>query len=136
MAPSTDAYSATTQNIRVVVKPRFVAERSNPDRNRFVWTYHVRIENLGAETVTLLARYWLITDARNRIEEVRGAGVVGDQPVLKPGESYEYDSACPLSTPSGAMEGSYSMVTGDGAAFEAAIPAFSLHLPEATRRLN
>jgi ApaG protein len=132
----TDAYSATTRQVQVVVRPRFLPEQSNPERNLFVWTYHVRIENLGTETVQLVARHWVITDAQNRVEEVRGPGVVGEQPVLKPGESYEYDSACPLSTESGAMEGSYSMVTSDETRFEATIPTFSLHLPEATRRLN
>jgi ApaG protein len=132
----TDAYCATTREVRVVVKPLYASERSDPARGRFVWTYHVRIENLGLQTVQLLARHWVITDGLNRVEEVRGPGVVGDQPVLKSGESYEYASACPLSTPSGAMEGSYSMVADDGTAFEAVIPAFSLHLPEATRRLN
>ena len=135
-AGSTDAYCATTRDIQVVVKPRFAPEQSAADRSRFVWIYHVRIENLGAETVQLVARHWVITDALNRVEEVRGPGVVGDQPMLNPGESYEYESACPLSTPSGAMQGAYAMVTADGTTFEAAIPAFSLHLPEAARRLN
>ncbi len=134
--PPSDAYSRTTRDIRVVVRPRFVPEQSDPDRGRFVWAYHVRIENLGGETVQLLARHWLITDGLGRVEEVRGPGVVGEKPVLKGGESYEYASACPLATESGAMEGSYSMIAGDGTTFEAAIPAFSLHRPEAARRPN
>ena len=134
--PAPGAYRAVTREIRVAVEPRFIPEQSDPAAGRFVWTYQVRIDNLGAETVQLVARHWVITDGRGRVEEVRGPGVVGEQPVLKPGESYQYASACPLSTESGVMEGSYSMVTGDGSAFEAAIPAFSLHRPEAARRLN
>ena len=131
-----DAYSATTGGVRVVVRPRYAPDRSDPARSRFVWTYHVRVENLGDQCVRLVARHWVITDALNRTEDVRGPGVVGEQPVVKPGESYEYVSACPLPTASGAMEGSYSMIAEDGTAFEAAIPAFSLHLPEAARRPN
>ena len=132
----TDAYSATTQGVRVVVRPRFTPEQSDLARGRFVWLYHVRIENLGGQAVQLKARHWVITDGLNRVDEVRGPGVVGEQPVLRPGESYEYESACPLATASGVMEGGYTMVAADGVAFEAVIPAFSLHLPEANRRPN
>jgi ApaG protein len=133
---TTDAYVATTRGVRVVVAPRFLPEESKPDQGRFFWAYVVRIENVGEETVRLVSRHWVITDARNRTEEVRGPGVVGETPVLTPGESFEYTSGCPLETASGAMHGSYGMVTEAGETFDAVIPAFSLHLPEATRRLN
>ncbi len=131
-----EAYSATTRDVRVMVSPRFLPEQSDPERGRFFWAYSVRIENLGKATVQLISRHWVITDARNHVEEVRGPGVVGEQPVLKPGESFEYTSGCPLPTPSGGMEGSYQMLTTDGETFDAAVPAFSLHLPTATRTLN
>lgn len=133
---STDAYAETTRGVRVVVAPRFLPEQSDPQRGRYVWAYAVRIENTGEETVQLISRHWIITDAHNRVEEVRGPGVVGEQPVLKPGESFEYASGCPLGATSGVMRGTYQMVTEKGEAFEAVVPAFSLHLPEATRRLN
>ena len=131
-----ETYSATTRGVRVAVSPRFLPEQSQPEQGRYFWTYAVRIENCGEETVQLVSRHWMITDARNHLEEVRGPGVVGEQPVLRPGESFEYTSGCPLGTSSGAMEGSYEMLTTDGAVFDAAIPAFSLHLPTATRTLN
>jgi ApaG protein len=131
-----DSYSATTRGVRVTVSPRFMAERSDPEQGRFFWAYGVTIENLGAETVTLVSRHWRITDALNRLEEVHGPGVVGEQPVLQPGDSFEYTSGCPLETPSGAMQGSYQMITASGESFDAEIPAFSLHLPGAARRLN
>jgi ApaG protein len=135
-APARKAYAATTRGVRVSVTTRFVREQSDPDQARYFWAYDVRIENLGEETVQLVARYWRITDALNRVEEVRGPGVVGEQPVLKPGESFAYTSGCPLATPSGAMRGAYRMVTADGAPFDAEIPEFSLHLPGADRKLN
>ena len=131
-----DTYSATTRDVRVMVSPRFLPEQSDPERGRFFWAYSVRIENLGKATVQLISRHWVITDARNHVEEVRGPGVVGEQPVLKPGDSFEYTSGCPLPTPSGGMEGSYQMLTTDGETFDAAVPVFSLHLPTATRTLN
>ncbi len=133
---SEDTYSATTRDVRVMVSPRFLPEQSDPERRRFFWAYSVRIENLGKATVQLISRHWVITDGRNHVEEVRGPGVVGEQPVLKPGESFEYTSGCPLPTPSGGMEGSYQMLTTDGETFDAAVPAFSLHLPAASRTLN
>ncbi len=133
---SEETYSATTRDVRVMVSPRFLPEQSDPERGRFFWAYSVRIENLGKATVQLISRHWVITDARNHVEEVRGPGVVGEQPVLKPGESFEYTSGCPLPTPSGGMEGSYQMLTTDGETFDAAVPAFSLDLPTATRTLN
>jgi ApaG protein len=130
------SYRATTRGVRVTATPRFAPEQSDPDQGLYFWTYTVRIENAGETTVRLLSRHWIITDAHNRIEEVRGEGVVGEQPVLTPGESFEYTSGCPLRTPSGEMRGAYRMVTAEGEGFDAAIPPFSLHLPEATRRLN
>lgn len=133
---SEETYSATTRDVRVMVSPRFLPEQSDPQRGRFFWAYSVRIENVGNATVQLISRHWVITDGLNHVEEVRGPGVVGEQPVLKPGESFEYTSGCPLPTASGGMEGSYQMLTTDGETFDAAVPAFSLHLPTATRTLN
>jgi ApaG protein len=135
-AATTEAYVATTRGIRVVVAPRFVPEQSDPQGGRFVWAYDVRLENLGEETVRLVTRHWVITDGLGRVEEVRGPGVVGEQPRLAPGESFEYTSGCPLGTESGVMQGSYGMVTTAGESFDAVIPPFSLHLPGATRRPN
>ena len=129
-------YSATTQAITVTVKPDFLEDRSSPDDNHYVWAYHVRIENKGPETVQLRRRYWRITDALGRVQEVRGPGVVGEQPVLQPGDSFEYTSGAPLSTPSGIMSGSYDMETRDGRSFAVAIPAFSLDSPHQAVRLN
>lgn len=136
MAREQDRYAATTRSIRVQVQPIFLEDQSSPDENYYVWAYRVRIENQGGETVQLLNRYWKITDASGRVQEVRGPGVVGEQPVLAPGESYEYTSGCPLSTPSGIMVGTYEMETRDGELFDIAIPAFSLDSPFQPRRLN
>ena len=131
-----ETYEAVTRGIRVVVSPRFQPEHSDPQRGRFVWAYAVRIENQGVESVRLVSRHWIITDDHNRVEEIRGPGVVGEQPLLEPGERFEYSSGCPLAAPSGAMRGTYQMVTEGGESFEATIPAFSLHLPGAKSRLN
>jgi ApaG protein len=131
-----DSYTQTTRGVRITVSPRFLPERSEPDQGRWFWAYGVTIENTGEETVTLVSRHWRIIDARNRVEDVHGPGVVGEQPVLQPGESFEYTSGCPLETPSGAMQGSYQMITASGESFDAEIPAFSLHLPGAARRLH
>ncbi len=122
-------YTATTRSIEVKVEPVYLDEQSEPDDGRYVWAYHVQIENRGGEQVQLLNRYWHITDARGQVQEVRGAGVVGEQPTLKPGEAYEYTSGCPLSTPSGIMQGSYEMVTSGGEHFDIEIPPFSLDSP-------
>ena len=119
-------YSATTRRIRVLVAPMFLEAESTPEDGRYVWAYHVRLENHGAIAVQLLTRHWVITDANGRTQEVRGDGVVGEQPVLQPGEAYEYTSGCPLATPSGIMHGSYGMVDSEGETFNIAIPAFSL----------
>ena len=129
-------YSATTREIRVLVEPIYLDEQSEPDHSQFVWAYRVQIENESAETVQLLTRYWHITDGMGRVQEVRGAGVVGEQPTLNPGDSYEYTSGTPLPTPSGIMKGSYQMKTPTGEKFDIEIPAFSLDCPYETRRLN
>lgn len=130
------AYCATTREISVTVKPIFLEDQSSPADNHYVWAYHVRIENRGNDTVQLRNRHWVITDAIGRIQEVRGAGVVGQQPVLKPGKSFEYTSGTPLPTPSGIMQGSYQMEREDGERFNVRIPPFSLDSPHQTMRLN
>lgn len=129
-------YSSTTHDIRVTVQPVFLEEQSSPEDGQFVWAYQVTIENLGGRTVRLRNRFWSITDAQGRTQEVRGPGVVGEQPLLKPGDSFEYTSGCPLSTPSGMMVGSYEMEVDDGERLEVAIPAFSLDSPHQRVSLN
>ncbi len=129
-------YSETTRGITVSVKPFYLEEQSSPSENHYVWAYQVRIENNGSATVQLRTRYWRITDSIGRVNEVRGAGVVGEQPVLKPGEKFTYTSGCPLSTPSGIMVGSYQMQNERGELFSIAIPAFSLDLPDHRRTIN
>jgi ApaG protein len=129
-------YSETTRSIKVTVKPFYLEDQSSPAENRYVWAYHVRIENTGAETVQLRSRHWRITDGIGRQQEVRGPGVVGEQPVLAPGGSFEYTSASPLTTPSGIMVGTYEMETSGGESFAVAIPAFSLDSPHQSVRLN
>lgn len=129
-------YSQTTRAITVTVQPTFLEDQSSPKDAHFVWAYRVRIENKGQETVQLLRRHWRITDALGRLQEVKGAGVVGEQPVLEPGGSYEYTSGTPLTTPSGFMVGSYQMESEDGEVFDIAIPAFSLDSPHQKIRLN
>jgi len=129
-------YSETTRSITVTVKPFYLEDQSSPTENRYVWAYHVRIENGGGETVQLRRRYWKITDNRGQIQEVRGPGVVGEQPVLAPGESFEYTSGTPLPTPSGIMVGTYEMETEGGESFSVQIPAFSLDSPHQPVRLN
>jgi len=128
-------YEAQTEGVRVRVAPLYLPERSDPDAELYVWAYRIEIENDRPEPVQLVDRHWVITDALGRVEEVAGPGVVGEQPVIEPGDRYQYTSGCPLTTPSGVMEGAYGMVAG-GRRFEAAIPAFSLHLPGAERRVN
>src|SRR3954468_7930942 len=129
-------YVTVTRNIEVSVTPRFLSERSSPTQGHFFWAYTIAITNKGAETVQLKTRHWRITDARGRVQEVRGAGVVGEQPRLAPGESFEYTSGVPLETPSGFMFGRYGMVTEAGENFEIEIPAFSLDCSDADRVLN
>lgn len=129
-------YRSQTRNIEVEVEPFYLAERSDPDDSRYVWGYRVTIANNSDELVQLLARYWRITDASGRVEEVRGPGVVGEQPELNPGDSFQYTSGCPLRTSSGFMVGSYTVRSGAGEFFEVDIPAFSLDLPGDSRSLN
>lgn len=136
-AMTEDAYQATTRGVRVTVRNSYLADQSRPEEGTYAWAYSIRIENFSRETVQLLRRTWLITDARGRTQRVHGAGVVGQQPVLEPGEAFEYTSGTPLETPSGFMTGTYHMVaTGSGEAFDVAIPTFSLDSPEADTRLH
>src|ERR1700681_1736132 len=127
-------YSETTRSIKVTVRPFYLDQPSSPAENHYVWAYHVRIENCGAETVQLRHRHWRITDSFGHLQEVRGPGVVGEQPTLAPGASFEYTSSCPLPTPSGFMVGDYEMETGSGETFLAHIPAFSLDMPHPPAR--
>jgi ApaG protein len=129
-------YSQTTRDITVTVLPIYLDDQSDPAESRYVWAYQVRIENNGAATVQLLRRHWVITDALGRVQEVRGSGVVGEQPVLRPGQSFEYTSGTPLPTSSGIMVGTYEMEAETGEVFPIAIPAFSLDSPHETVRLN
>ena len=129
-------YAETTRDITVRVAPSYLADQSDPDARRWVWAYHVRIENGGAEAVQLISRHWIITDGRGQVQEVKGLGVVGDQPTIEPGQSFDYVSGCPLSTPSGFMRGTYQMASATGWPFEIAIPAFSLDSPLARTRPN
>lgn len=125
-----DDYQQTTRSLRVSVRSFYLADQSRPDENHYVWAYRVRIENLGNEPVQLLHRTWVITDSQGRIQTIRGEGVIGQQPVLEPGESFEYTSGTPLETPSGFMSGMYHMVaTGSGEMFDIVVPAFSLDSP-------
>ena len=129
-------YSEVTRSIKVTVKPVYLEDQSSPAEDRYVWAYQVLIENLGRETVQLRNRHWQITDSRGQMQEVRGAGVVGEQPVLAPGESFKYTSGTPLPTPSGIMVGSYEMETPGGDSFWVRVPAFSLDSPHQAVRLN
>ena len=129
-------YQEATNDIFVTVKPVYLEEQSSPEEDHYVWAYWVKIENQGSDTVQLRNRYWRITDSQGQVQEVRGAGVVGEQPVLKPGEAFEYTSGTPLSTPSGIMLGSYQMQRKDGATFDGTIPAFSLDSPYEGARPN
>ena len=130
-------YRETTHEITITVNPYYLEDQSSPDQSHFVWAYHVRIENNGRRTVQLRNRYWRITDSRGRVQEVRGAGVVGEQPVLRPGDSFEYTSGTPLPTPSGIMGGSYQMEASEtGEHFDVTIPSFSLDSPHQPIKLN
>ena len=129
-------YRTVTRNIEVTVEPRFLPERSSFEKSYFFWAYTIEITNRSAETVQLKTRHWRITDANGKLQEVRGAGVVGEEPVLKPGESFEYTSGVPLPTPSGFMVGSYGMVSDAGERFDIDIPAFSLDSPNERRTVN
>ncbi|QQS11437.1 MAG: Co2+/Mg2+ efflux protein ApaG [Rhodospirillales bacterium] len=129
-------YTEETRSIRVTVRPTYLADQSDPDAGRWVWAYQVRIENVGEDTVQLVSRHWKITNARGKLEEVRGPGVIGKTPVIQPNESFEYTSGCPLDTPSGFMTGTYQMVSDGGDRFDIRIPTFSLDLPEPRRSVN
>ena len=129
-------YRAVTRNIEVVVTPRFIADKSSPENNYFFWAYTIAITNNGTDTVQLKTRRWRITDASGRRQEVRGPGVVGEEPVLRSGESFEYTSGVPLQTPSGFMVGSYGMVSAGGEHFDIEIPAFSLDSTDAKPTIN
>lgn len=120
---------AVTRGVRVYVESEYSPERSRPHHNEWFFLYTIRISNEGTETVQLLTRHWIITDATGHVEEVRGPGVVGQQPVLAPGQSFEYTSGCPLATPFGSMKGTYQMVTRDGEQFDAQIAPFELSEP-------
>jgi ApaG protein len=122
---------ATTRGVRVRVESAYVPERSAPRDSQYFFAYRIRITNTGQETVQLVSRRWLITDGNGNVEHVQGPGVVGEQPVIAPGESFEYTSFCPLTTPIGSMHGTYQMVTASGTAFDATIAPFSLAVPHA-----
>lgn len=129
-------YKSETRGISVTVEPRFVEEESSPGDSRYFFAYTVEIVNNGSEQVQLRSRHWRIIDGHGSCQEVRGAGVVGKQPVLEPGESFSYTSGCPLTTPDGLMAGSYTMATIAGESFEAEIPAFSLDSPHVRRSVH
>lgn len=129
-------YESVTHGVRVRVEPAYVAEQSDPNAGYFFWAYTISIANERTTTVQLRSRIWRITDGGGRTEEVRGAGVVGQTPVIEPGDSFSYTSGCPLSTPQGIMVGSYQMADAEGQLFNVDIPAFSLDSPFTSRRLN
>ena len=129
-------YTKTTKKISITVSPYFLEDQSEPDDQHYVWAYQVTINNLSKERVQLKNRYWKIIDANGTKQEVKGEGVVGEQPILNPGEEFEYTSGTPLTTPSGFMEGYYEMETKSGSKFEACIPQFSLDSPFTSAKLN
>lgn len=129
-------FTSTTHNIKVTVFPAYLEDQSLPDEDHYVWAYTVHLENHGQDTVQLIGRYWHITDSHGMIQEVRGSGVVGEQPSLSPGETYHYTSGAALHTPSGLMTGHYEMKHEDGSAFTIEIPTFSLDSPEQKQRPN
>jgi ApaG protein len=129
-------YKATTRAIQVTVEPQYLPDQSEPAKSQYVWAYTVRIENGGDVAVQLRSRHWKITDGLGRLQEVKGPGVVGKTPLLRPGEVFEYTSGTPLSTPSGIMGGTYQMVDEAGEKFDIEIPTFSLDTPTVHRSLN
>src|SRR5678815_1414244 len=129
-------YRATTRGIEVQVTPRFLSERPSPENGYYFWAYTIEITNRGSATVQLKSRHWKITDAHGKLQEVRGAGVVGETPTLKPGESFEYTSGVPLPTPSGFMTGTYGMQTDNGERFDIDIPTFSLDCSYGEQTIN
>jgi len=122
-------HAATTDGVTVRVAVSYLPEQSEPRRGRWFWAYHIRIENGSDRAVQLLTRHWIITDGRGARHSVEGEGVVGEQPLIAPGASFDYVSGCPLQTPTGAMQGSYRLIGEDGVAFDAAIPKFALFAP-------
>ena len=129
-------FEERTRNVVVRVEPDFLDEQSNPSDDRFIWAYHVEIENQSSEDVQVVERFWQIADSRGQVQEVRGSGVVGEKPVLKPGETFRYTSGAPLTAPSGMMLGSYRVRTPDGEAFDVTIPPFALDSPHQLNALN
>ncbi|MBM3771874.1 MAG: Co2+/Mg2+ efflux protein ApaG [Acidimicrobiia bacterium] len=129
VSPQGSSSEAVTNNVRVEVESRYAPDQSQPFKSQWFFHYRVRISNEGDETVQLLSRHWIITDGAGHIEEVRGPGVVGEQPVLAPGEKFEYTSGCPLKTSTGSMRGTYQMVTEDGTHFDVEIAPFGLAEP-------
>ena len=129
-------YERVTRGVKIIVRPQYLEGQSKPEDGHFVWAYTITIENHGGETVTLRTRYWKITDANGVVQEVRGAGVVGEQPVLKPGDTFSYTSGCPLKTSSGFMVGAYQMQLAGGEFINVEIPPFSLDSPHDKRAIN
>lgn len=129
-------YRKTTRGIEVTVEPHFDPDRSNAAAGQYFWTYAIEIRNLSEDTVQLRARHWIITDGDGSVQHVRGPGVVGEQPILRPGDLYRYSSGCPLPTPHGIMVGSYEMVSATGERFDVDVPAFSLDMPHGQRQLH
>ena len=129
-------YTKTTRLIKVTVLPLFLVEQSEPAENHYVWSYTIQLENLGTQAAQLINRYWHITDSHGMVQEVRGAGVIGEQPMLEPGDSYQYSSGVALKTSSGIMVGHYEMEKDDGERFTIDIPAFSLDSPDQVKRPN
>ena len=128
--------SQTTRGIKVTAVPQYRVEESEPEQGRYFWAYTIQLENHSDETVKLLNRHWHIVDGMGRSKDVRGPGVVGEQPVLRPGQAFRYTSGVPLSTPSGIMQGEYEMVLDSGDRFQVAVPAFSLDCPFTKGRPN
>jgi ApaG protein len=129
-------YQAVTRSIAVTVEPQYLPDRSEPTKQQYFWAYTIEIENRGPKAVQLKRRHWIITDGRGVKHEVKGPGVVGEEPIIAPGETYRYTSGCPLDTPGGFMVGRYTMIGEDGDTFEIDIPAFSLDVPAVRRILN
>lgn len=129
-------YRARTHDIEVTVEPFYLEEQSRPDDSRYVWGYRINITNHSRHRIQLRERYWKITDQNGHVEEVSGPGVIGEQPILDPGDNYEYSSGCPLDTPSGTMVGNYRMARADGQELIVSIPAFSLDIPGTARTIN
>lgn len=129
-------YESVTRGIKIIVRPKYLDGQSKPEEGHYVWAYTITIENHGQEPATLRTRYWKITDATGQVQEVRGAGVVGEQPRLAPGDSYTYTSGCPLRTSSGFMTGAYQMQLDDGGLFNVDIPTFSLDSPHEKHAIN